>query len=304
METQVSKETTELEKVKSVAEQKFEMTINEANAAVNQCKSISITDSTTLSMAEQALSRAAKMLKIADEKRKEMNKPFSERIAVINEVVKSKITTPLEESIAFGKTQLKKYNDEEKARKAAVDEKNQKDLDFLKGINIQLTEKIKLDTTPEACRSRIESIKKNWPADEKFGAYAEEATKTKNNFITFLTTRAMALEVAAIGGEGSIDKVVESVEAQEAAMANQSVVVAEIDDKKEVLDSNNTASKSKTRKTYKFEIIDPTKLPMNFLSPDPVKIREYMNANKDKVTYEGFVIGSVRFYISDEPVIS
>lgn len=289
-----------LEKMKTIAEQQFLATVNQVNELVSQCKAIKITDATTLSMAEQKLSLANRALKEADEKRKAFNRPADDRIKFVNSFVKTKITTPLEEAVNFGKEQMRKWNEEEKIRAKQQEESNNKNYEYLKALEVQLNQKINLCNTPENCDSLIGQINEKWPVDSKFGSYLQEANQTKNNFITTLQYRKKALIGAA---SGIVSEVVESVKEQEITSGQQAEVSAAIDERKEAVSSSIVASKSNTRKTYKYEIADELKMPRAFLSPDAGKIREYLSTIKDKVTEEGVIIGGVRFYIDNTPVI-
>ncbi len=288
-------------KAKSLAEKTFELVVQEVNAVVAQCKSIKITDEGSLAMAEQVLSKANRAMKDADEKRKAFNKPADERIKFVNNLVKSKITNPLEEAVAFGKDQLRIWNDEQKKQAAADQEKNNKDYTYLKALEAQVKERIAACNTSVNCENLIESINAKWPVDAKFGNYLQEANQTKQNFITYLKTRKSALEGAAAGS--SIESVVDAVKQQEAALSSQAELSTVIDERKDLVAASISTVKSNVRKVWKFEIVDEAKLPRQFLSQDDKKIREYLSAHKEEFNPAGEIKGGVRFYQDEAPVI-
>lgn len=303
METKITIQAEDaLAKSKSIAEKKFEVAIQESASIVAQCKSITITSTTELAMSEQAISRATKMMKMTDEKRKEIIKPAKDFTDMVNGLVKSKITTPLEEAIAYGKDKLREWNEAEKLRAAQAEAETLKKYEYLKTIETQLNKKVELCDSPEKCQALIVSINEKWPQDEAFGQYIQEANKTRSNFIYYLTTRGQALKAALEGGANAIALVAEMNVEQVAVLINQKEVDEALEEKKDILSDNIFTSKSKVRRIAKFEVVDEAKLPRAFLSADNDKIRAHMATVKANLTTGGTIIGGVRFYIDETPI--
>lgn len=181
----------------SAMEQKFKLVVAEAQSIAKQVNAITITDEITLAMSEQALSKANRLLKDADEKRKQIKKPYADIIAAIDGTVKNNITIPLQNAIDGAKAKLKIWNDEQRSKEP--------------------------------------------------------------------------IPMAVVDGIAPIAEIPAS-------------------------------AVSATRKVWKFEIINESKLPREFLMPNEKAIREFMYANR-----EGFGTGvtgeSIRFYLDETPVI-
>ena len=100
---------------------------------------------------------------------------------------------------------------------------------------------------------------------------------------------------------GDEDKVLAAVEQAEAIQQESEQANEVIEEKRVEIRENITVAKSKTRKQWKFEVVDETKLAKTFLSFDTAKAREYMNANK--ATWgKGITLGGVRFYEDEVPI--
>lgn len=301
-ETESQTENNQLTKVKSLAEKKFEMIRSEAIALAGQCAAIKITDENTLAMSQQVLSKANQIVKTVEAKRSEIKAPYLQAGKAIDELAKQ-IMDPLEKAIESGKLQLRKWNEAQAERDKLAKAETQKKFDFLTGIKKQLDEKVAACKTSEDCEKLIASINKNFPALDVFGEYAIGANATKNNFINLLTIRKDALLAATSNKSNASEVVATKLEEIKAAEGVKEEITTAIQETKEIVESNVSAIKSNVRRSPKFEIVDESKLPRQFLSADERKIREYMNANKDKITKEGVIIGGVRFYIDEAPVI-
>lgn len=299
-ETGVSAQDQAIQKAKSSAERKFEAAIAETAELVSQCAAIVITDSTTLSMANNILSKANQSLKSVELKRKEIIKPWSDQVDFVNDLVKTKLTNPLKLAVESGKEKLRLYNEAQvkKANEAKADVNKQ--LTFLKTCESNMRLRVEASNTPEACTKLIELINKQWPANEKFGPYLAEATKTKNNFIALLNTKITALKGAL---SNDIEVVTEAFEKIEEVTEEQAVIAEDIQEKTEFIEESIQPEMGSVRRIWAYEVIDEQKLPREFLSIDPKKVKEYLNANKDKFDEAGTVKGGIRFFRDSQPII-
>lgn len=292
----------QLTKVKSLAEKKFELIRSEAVTLAGQCAAIKITDENTLAMSQQVLSKANQIVKAVEAKRSEIKAPYLQAGKAIDELAKQ-IMDPLEKAIESGKLQLRKWNDAQAEKDKLAKAESEKRFTFLSDIKKNLEEKVAACKTAEDCEKLIASINKNFPAMEVFGEYAIGANATKNNFINLLTIRRDTFAAAVSNNANAAEIVATKLEEIKTVEEAKEEITATIQETKEIVESNTSTIKSNVRKVPKFEIVDDAKLPRQFLSADEKKIREYMNANKDKITKEGVVIGGVRFYIDEAPVI-
>ena len=279
---------------------RFEALKAESLALSSQCKSIKINDEGTLSIAQQILSKSNQLLKIIDNKRAEIKKPYLDAGKTIDSIAKE-IITPLEEGLVFGKEELRKWNEEQKRIQKEKELENEKIVSRINKIREQLQEKISECNTPEKCQNLIESINKVFPSIETFKQYAQDAKVVKDNFIMLLSIRKQTFEAAIKGNVNLVAKNVEETKTIE--IANTESVNA-IKEKKEIISENNIALKSNIRKVWKFEIVDENNIAKEFTSPDDKKIREYMNTHKEFIEeLDNKTIGGVRFYIDEVPTI-
>jgi len=248
-------------------------------------------------MVGTTVSKAKEVITAVDSKRKEIKQPYFEAGKLIDSLAKT-VLGPLEEGMEQVKAKLKIWNAEQEKLQKSIEIENQKKYELLKGIEAQLNEKVKIAVTPEQCQTLIDSINQKFPSPERFVPYASEANLIKAKFIQLLTSKRQLAEAAATN---DANKVQEAIDAQAEIVEEQQEVSVAIEERKEFTAEANVAVKSKTRKVWKFEIVDDAKLPRQFLSADEKKIREYMNANKSTFGKEK-TAGGVRFYEDETPV--
>lgn len=286
-----------LEKVKMASQKRFEALQANAIQISEQCKSIAITDPDTLSIAMQTLSKSNEVMKAVDDKRSEIKAPYLQAGKLIDSMAKT-ILEPIEAGMVQLKNKLKVWNTEQEKLQNAAAIENQKKYELLKGIEAQLNEKVKIAVTPDQCDKLIASINEKFPAAERFVPYASEANLIKAKFINLLSNKK---QLACAAAKNDADKVQEVVERQEEIIQEQQEASVLIEDRKEMITEANIAVKSKTRKVWKFEIVDDAKLPRQFLCADEKKIREYMNNNKATFGKEK-IVGGVKFYEDETPI--
>lgn len=293
-----TKQSTGLEKVKSAAQLKFETSIATAHDLKNQATAIIISDENTLAQANQILSKINTHLKETKTKGLAMRKPYNEAADIIISFEKL-VTTPLDEAIKIGKEKLKQWNDAEleKARLAREEAEKQKKL--FNDIVDQLQHKIKICNTVEECEKLTTSINDKWPTDDKFGPYAPEALIQKNFFLNILSTKKISIASNNIDGLKESDKELNnSTQAtKEAIQEKQQEITGNISD---------SVTKSSTRKTPKYEIIDESKLPREWLMPNPDKLKEHLNAIKSTLESgpnQSVEHHGVKFYIDNTVIV-
>jgi hypothetical protein len=305
MTTETAKPTQEVAIGKSNAEKRFEAVKAQGVELAAKCMAIQISDANTLAMAQQILGAAKEFEKAVDAKRAELKKPYLEEGRKIDSVAKS-IMDGVTKAIDAGKLKLRAWNDSEQLRINEENAANQKLVDHLKKVEDAISIKLAQANTPELCDALIASINKNFPEVEMYGIYEEQATRSKENFIKLLETRKTIFETAGGNTPFAAEQVAQQLEEQK--VIEQQVVQnsQDIEEAKAIVIESNVANTSKVRKTWKFEIVDETKLPRQFLSADDVKIRAYMNENKEKLEAtpkKEMTVAGVRFYLDLAPQI-
>lgn len=302
--TEVKKESNDnLAKIKSAAEQRFDAVKKAALDIKVRCSKIEIRDDVTLSMANQVLSEANSQLKLVEEKRVQLKKPYFDAGKIIDETA-NQIKKPLEESLDIGKKKLKEWNDAQEAKRKAEESKLNDSKAKLAAIEIQLTSKADACATPMACEQLIDSINQKFPPFESFGQFKEEAAEAKEKYIKMLSLKKDALVKVIAGGAGSSAAAVAMVEVEAKMKEQTEESIQKAEDKKDAISNTIAAStpKSSVRKTWKWEVYSENDIPREWMSPDPDKIKAYMSANKDKIVPPR-VIGGIRFFIEETPII-
>ncbi len=298
--TQLSEKEQALLKAKSAAERKFELVIAEMTEEISICNNIVISDSTTFAMANQHLSKLNNALKNVEERRKDTIRNSQEYIDFVNGLIKSKLTNPAKLAIDAGKEKLRKWNEAETKRNNDLKEADNKKLAFLQSCQINIQKQVELVDSPERCDTLIDKINEEWPADEKFGNYSKEAITSKNNFITLLQTKKIALKGAL---SNNLSIVTESIEKVAEVLEEQKELSVEVLNKQEFIQDGMVAEIGAVRRTWTWEIVDESKLPREFLSIDEKKVNAYMKLHKAEFDINGTIRGSVRFYQDAAPQI-
>ncbi len=294
----------QLAKIKSNAEKRFEVVTKMANDLALRCGKIEINDDTTLALAQQTLSEANRIFKMIEEKRVEIKSPYLQAGKEIDRIAGT-ILKPLEDALEKGKDKLREWNKKQDEVANAQKLLNEKKYNFLKSLERQIEEKIKLCTSVDNYNQLAANINSKWPAKETFGTYGDDAIKIKDNFITLIKTKVEILNSANGNTAEAANIVAEKIEEAKSIENKVAETSAIIDEKKDI--APVATSKSSVRKTWKHEVVDEMKLPRQFLSADDKKIREYFSSKlKEKTEYEGLkevTVGGVRFYIDEVPTI-
>ncbi len=289
------KQPTTLEKIKSVARQKFEASIATANDLKKQAEAIVIKDENTLGMANQIFSKMNTHLKETKTRGLTMRQPYNDAAAIIISLEKE-VTGPLDEGLKIGKDKLKIWNDLqaqiEKDKQAVIVKSKQ----LLDNLVIQMQAKTEDCKSPEECQILIDSINTKWPSIEKFGQYNVEAEVEKIRYITLLGVKKTSL---ATGNIATFKK------AEEIVVTQAAEVKVAMEEKAVDLKSDLSASvnKSSTRKTPKFEIVDASMIPREWLCIDEAKVKEYLASIKGQLEAGPITSYGIKFYIDNTVVI-
>jgi len=297
------------------------------------CLQIKVVDESTLSIAQQNLSKANDMVKFIEEKRVEVKEPHLQNCKTIDSTCKE-LAEGVIKAVAHLKEQIKQYAiaQEAKAEKARIElEKKQKEdaqkleaetkrkEDIQKYIREDLTNWCKKAydkcTTIVACDIFIGQIEKSWPGEEKFQEFIAQADDLKSNYLSLAKIKRQQIEQADTMSQEQKDLIKEKEELakqkqalaeKEAEIAQKEVTIAAENAKKlaeeqakkdaELLAASEAQNKtSGLRKTWKYELVEKSKLVEEWIALDETAVKEYMKVNKDKLK-SGEVINGVKFY--------
>lgn len=293
-----------LAKQKSEVEKRFIQNVAIAEELEKKALAIIITDEVSLSMANQLLSDIKGVENIVEKKRKELKAPFLEMGKTID-IYAKKVLDPCSRALATGTDKLRVWNAAVEAKKKVALDVVNKQRTTLDNLIAQITDKSDKCVTPEGCANLYASINAKFPALEAFGEFASEAAKVKEDALALLVIKQTALQKSLYGGAGSTQAIAAMKEAEKIVTANNAAATESISEKKEQLQESieEDATKSKVRRTLKYEILNEALIPREWLMPDPEKIKEYMATLKDKQTALPLEIKGIKFYIDEAPII-
>lgn len=292
-----------LQKSKTAVQLKFEDTAKEVQRVVNQCKAIKITDATTLSIAEQSLSLANKMLKASEEKRKDIGRPYKEVVDYVNKFVKDNITSHLEEAIEYGKKELKKWNDSEELKRKQIEELNNKHLNLLVSVRNSVTRRISQCATASQCDELTQEVNAKWVDHNIYGIYANESSAAKFSALQLIALRKDMIQASTNVTTESIDIIQESSNNTVSILEQQDQIMSSAVDKKNEALSNVEVNKGKFRRDKKFKVFNEDLIPRQFLMIDEAKVKEFMKTLTTEQFQEQVVINGFKFYIEETPVM-
>ena len=280
---------TYLDKVSQQSLAKFQSAQQQSIELAKRCETIDVVDENSLKILNQALSEAKELEKTIDKKREEIKNPFWEAGKLVDKLAKE-LSTPLTKAMAIGKEKLRQWNLSQDAKQKEAESKLAEEADgyykFLEACKASVEESFSQCETINNFKALYISVDSNWPSNEKFGAHGDAAEKAKEAFLKRIDDQIKGVKSDPIEDGASPEKIVENVKA--------------------IANPVSTPIKSKTKKVWKFEIIDENNLAKQFLSADESKMRKWINSKKEEFSDQGITektAGGVRFYLDEEPVI-
>lgn len=233
---------------------------NQVDELALNCKAIKVVDESTLAICQQNLTKVSSLDKTIKDRVKEVRKPYNEILDSISDVGKP-LSTPLEEATLHLKSQVLNWQNQQK--------KKQEILNYINGrVTDSLRKYFENSKTVRSCIDNINHINTHWPKPEKFGELNDLACELRDKYIKLINARMLAIEAGAdIPDEPSI-------EAPKLVMVSQPKNI---------------------RRTWTHELVDITKVPLEWLKLDEDKVKEYLSENKETLE-DGGVVNGVKFY--------
>lgn len=295
----------------------FEQTKEMLAELHDQVIQIKVTDSTSLSIANQKMSFVNNHLKEIEAKRKELKQPFIDGGKKIDDTAKE-LSGLLEPALKHLKTevgnwQLELIRKENELKQKALEEARKKEeeakaaaeesriINYVAQVKDWLEKGLAACTTIEHGEQMLNSMKGLQPAavmgkySQEYGALVEMYTALFNTKVGELKGSIPAgtteSHIEVLGGQlnDHIDSIKQQVEQkqQELTQVETEIVqeVAKLQEEK----ASNVAF------LWKFDVVSPENVPSIFMTIDEKKIREWMNANKDNLK-DGETIYGIKFY--------
>jgi len=305
----------------------------EIDAIGTNCLQIKVVDESTLSVAQQNLSKANDMAKFIDAKRKEVKEPHLNNCKVIDatcgeltEVIMSAVDHLKSEIKAWELKRIEEANKaklelerKQKEEADAIEKENKRKAGIQDYINNDLTTYLKnsyekLDSAA-ACDKLINTLNTKWPGADKLFEFLEQGIALRNNYIDLIEIKKKQFiegdnmsedQKQMIAEREEIAKQKQLLSEREAKLKEKEALMAAEKAKKEAeerakaeaekLEKEAAANKtSGIRKTWKFELVDKSKVALDWIALDEKNVKEYLSNNKDKIK-SGDVINGVKFY--------
>lgn len=296
------------------------------------CQQIMIVDETSLAIGTQNLSKANNLLTSIEDKRVEIKAPYLESGKLIDSTAKS-LSEQLAKGIKHIKDQVgsweKKRLAEAEAKQAEIDQKlaqkalaDKVEADRKDAIRAYIRDKATPNlhkmysecTTITICDEKLQAITKNYKPREYFAEFADEAYQLRDNYIALIKTKREQLGSAQTMSESEIELALEkeSIAIEKANMllrenelkSKEEAAAKEKEQKeaaelaeaeKQRLAAEAELNKTKgIRYTWGFDLHDIKSVPLDWLTLDETKIKEWLKSNKDRLK-DGEIVDGVRF---------
>lgn len=293
---------------------------------------IVVIDETSLAVCQQNLSKANNLLNSIEEKRVLIKDPYFQSGKLIDSTAKI-LSEELVAGIKKAKDQVAAWEkariaeakakqdeiDRQLAEKAAVDKAEQERKDniraYIRDKATPLLQKMYADcTTVEICSQKLQSIEKNYKPKEFFEEYVGEAYELRDNYINLIKAKKKQLEKASTMSDAEVELALEkeAIAVQKANMALREAELKakeqEAEDKKNAKDAEEAAEKEKQRLsaeaelnrtkgirfTWVFELADIKSVPLDWLTLDEAKVKEWIKSNKNDLK-DGDIFDGVKF---------
>jgi len=294
------------------------------------CEQIIITDDTSLSIAQQNLSKANDLLKFIEEKRVDVKAPFLVTCKEIDRIG-AELKEPVEAGIKHIKTQISEWSvkleEKKKAEQKELEEKmaaeaaklaeeQKKSQEILASINGKFTDwfksKLAAIKTADDADKTLAYIHTNYPKKETFLQHGDLAYELRDNYVAMIENKKQLLISADMMSEEELElakrkeelaQQKEKLAAEERELAIKSEEAKLKREKEEAdkkaqeelaaLQAKQSVEKvSGVRKMWKFELVDKSKLPIEWIALDEAAVKAYLKSDDVK---DG-VVNGVRFY--------
>ncbi len=280
-------QTTELQ-LSNAEIQSFDALKKETTTSADACNKLTVTDSVSLAIATQNLSKANQYIKDIEKIRKELKAPYFDAGKKIDALADA-LSSPLEKTLAEGKAKILAYNKIEEAKALAEQQR------IIKIKNLIQTYYTNAIAAMNNCKVDAELIIehnkfiKNFPADPFWSEFSGEAATMRTQLLDYAKARRIEIAAPKEADETVTETIKEQIEETVLQVSQQA-------------ESVKFTTTTAFRGTWKEEIVDITKMPLEWLMPDEKKIKAYGKEFRESIT-DGDVINGVRFFVDKSVTI-
>lgn len=289
---------------KSEALEKFGVVKEQLAALVESCYKLRVTDTTTLGISEQKLTECVQTAKVIEDKRKEIKEPFLQAGKDIDSIAKE-LSEPLLKAIAILKESQLEYQNKLasevgdyvqsriEAIKIAYNAKHE-ELDLIRRVFNKQHARIYggtfVDNKGEAikcdCAKSVADLNDiasaKYPPEEKFVNFRDLYTRIVRTIDSFIEEATEYVEKGRISELIELGKSSEDIGPKIINIEKQKLVKEEDTEIKKVEKTIKEATKG-IRETLDYELVDITKVPIEYLEINDKKVKNHIASHKDEI---------------------
>lgn len=264
----------------------FEALKKQSQQIAGNCSQLTVTDSTSLAVATQNLSKAKTFIREIEKLRKETKDPYLKAGQQIDALAKS-MSSPIEQALAKGEKAILEFNriEEEKAKKEQQRIQNIKN-DIL-AYSYEAQKEFDLTSNEQELDKAYEYYVKNFPGEERWFEFNDEAQNMRVMLRDACKQKHIQLTTPKEADETVQEVIKETITAQLEAFGAEEIKEAEF----------TTTSNIKDK--WVFELVDVTQLPPIWSSLNERAVKEWLK-NPDVELTDGLIIGGVKFSIEKQ----
>jgi hypothetical protein len=304
----------------------------EVDKVGENCLKIKVVDEGTMSIATNNLSKVNDLVNLIEAKRVEIKAPYLSSGTLIDQTAKS-IAEKAIAAVAHLKEELKQWEfkrielenkkreelqKEHEKKLAEIEAQDKKRKEIQAYISDELTPWLKKQyagiKTAEEADKVLNTLKAKWPPAERFGEFLEQGNDLRDSYISLIETKRGQIlnaeniseeEKAIVKQREELVQQREAIAKKERELLEKEVSIAAEKAKKEAevklkeeqerLAKEGAEKAAKTRKIWKFELVDKTKLKPEWITVDEAAVKQYLKDNKDN-TKHGDIVNGIKFY--------
>jgi hypothetical protein len=264
----------------------FEALKKQSQQIAENCSQLNVTDSTSLAVATQNLSKLKEFIRNLEKLRKETKEPYLKAGQQIDALAKN-LSNPLEAVLKSGENNILAYNkaEEEKARK------EQKRIQDIKSDINDYSKKaiyaIDLADSEEMLNRVYNKFVKEFPGEERWFEFMEEATQMRIALRDYVKQKHIQLTTPKEADETVQEVIQETITSQLEVFGAEEIKEAEF------------TTTSNIKEKWVFELSDAAALPIGWRSLNEKAVKEWLK-NPDIELTDGLILGGVKFTIEKQ----
>jgi len=264
----------------------FEALKKQSQQIAENCSQLTVTDSTSLAVATQNLSKAKEFIRNVEKLRKEAKDPYLKAGQQIDVLAKN-LSNPVEGVIKSGEKAILDFNriEEEKAKEEQRRIANIKYSmsEYSKTAMFHIDQCLQIEHLDEIYGTYI----KNWPNYPEWQEFNEEATKMRIALRDYVKQKHILLTTPKEADETVQEVIQETITAQLEVFGAEEIKASEF----------TTTSNIKDK--WVFELVSMVDVPLVWRALDEKRVKEWLK-NPDVELTDGLILGGVKFTIEKQ----